>query len=1197
MSHPTASLPGCPPAADLSRFALKQLDLPSAGRVQSHLLVCASCRRAVEESQAQLRGQLAALSTTPPARPQVDEATVSLAGSTNVRGPARSNSAAQTSAACERYRLGEEIARGGMGVVHRATDLLFKREVAIKLLHPKYRDNPQALAAFRYEAEITARLQHPGIPPMHDLGMLPDGRPFLAMKLIQGQTLHELLKTRDSLSDDLPRWLQIFEQVAQAVGYAHSQGIIHRDLKPLNVMVGEFGEVQVMDWGLAKLIGAAEQPEIERSGDQPQADDERPFATLPGDVKGTLQYMPPEQARGEVSELDARSDVFSLGAVLCQILTGSAPYASQPTSDLLRVAYSGQVADAIGRIRGSGADPEIVELAIRCLSPEKALRPESGTRVAQAIATHRASVELRLRQSETERAVGEQRRVEEARRRKLVWYGLAAVLVLISLASTTIAVIYARSNVIIADRELKAKNAALLAAEREKTAKIESATSTAVSGFLEQDLLLLAGAEEQAAAGVQVSPDLTVRELVLRTANRIEGKFQNQPVVEARIRRTLGVALSRLGDSAQAIEQFERATGLLSEHAGAAHSDTLDVMNNLAIAYGESGKPAQAIELHEKVLQLRRSQVDADPQDRIASLLNLATLYRAEGKRQEALALNEEALRICEKSLGERHPDSISALAGLAEALHEAGQMEKFLELSEKVWLRRLDVLGPNHPDTLKSQTNLAAAYGDSGDSGQALLLLERSYVGLSRILGANHPTTIAALDKWAGALRQSGQLERSLALHEQALKLAEQELGADHHDTLMYLNNVAVGLVKAGQPQRAVELHERIFKVRTAKLRAHHPDTLLTAHNLALATYQAGDAPRAITMLESVAERREEELGRDHADTLESLLQLAHCYEAAGNVDKSLPLYERLVQSHTAKFGAGDLKTLDAKDKLALDYFRTGQSGRAVPMLEEIVKVRTELQGREHLDTVGSFSNLANLYLAMGQLEKAIPLAEEAVQQFAEQLGPDHPHAAGTRRSLVNAYRRLDQLDKAIALYETTYEQLKTRLGADHPQTLAALNELGDVLGAAGQVERATTVLTDSLQRHQQKLGDDHPATLKTLYHLGVAYKDVGAFEKALDLFERALKGLTEQLGPLEFGTLDALTALCETEIELKQFESAETHAQEQWNRAQKLTGRSKRVVSESTAELFVQLYDAWAKPQEAAEWRDKLRQLGSAN
>src|SRR5262249_53454213 len=146
------------------------------------------------------------------------------------------------------------IGRGGMGVVYRAHDPDLGRELAVKGLQERYRDHPEAVGRLLGEAPVTARLQHPNIPPAHEQGRPPDGRPFFAMKLVPGDTLDSLLSGGPSRGQELPRWLQVFAQVCQAVAYAHSRGVIHRDLKPRNIMVGVFGEVQVMDWGLAKVL-------------------------------------------------------------------------------------------------------------------------------------------------------------------------------------------------------------------------------------------------------------------------------------------------------------------------------------------------------------------------------------------------------------------------------------------------------------------------------------------------------------------------------------------------------------------------------------------------------------------------------------------------------------------------------------------------------------------------------------------------------------------------------------------------------------------------------------------------------------------------------------------------------------------------------------------------------------------------------
>ncbi|MFO0797927.1 MAG: tetratricopeptide repeat protein [Gemmataceae bacterium] len=315
------------------------------------------------------------------------------------------------------YVVIHEIARGGMGRVVAARDPKLNREVAIKFLLPT--SDPTAADRFAREAEITARLPHPGVPPVHALGHTPAGQPFLVMKLVRGRTLAALLGDRPDPRHALGRFVGVFEQLCQAVGYAHSQGIIHRDLKPANVMVGAFGEVQVMDWGLAAdgaecgVRRAEPRPETRPACPGSAPTSTHSALTLAGTVLGTPGYMAPEQARGEA--IDARADVFALGGVLALILTGRQPVPDDWTAR--SAAEDGIAAAAALRadLPHAGADPELARLAYACLSPHPGDRPADGKAVAEAVAAYRARAEERARRAESDRAAAEARVTAEAR--------------------------------------------------------------------------------------------------------------------------------------------------------------------------------------------------------------------------------------------------------------------------------------------------------------------------------------------------------------------------------------------------------------------------------------------------------------------------------------------------------------------------------------------------------------------------------------------------------------------------------------------------------------------------------------------------------------------------------------------------------------------------------------------------------------
>jgi tetratricopeptide (TPR) repeat protein len=332
------------------------------------------------------------------------------------------------------YRLIAKIGQGGMGVVYRARDLRLDRDVAVKLLNDRLVGSDAAARRFDEEARITGQLQHPGIPAVHQLGGLPDGRPFLAMKLIKGSTLADLLADP---ATDHASLVAKFEQVCQAVGYAHAKGVIHRDLKPGNIMVGAFGEVQVMDWGLAKYRADARpdsaaalaattfhDPRAEGDGSE----------TQPGSVLGTPAFMPPEQAIGAVDQIDERSDVFGLGAILCAILTGQPPYVGATTEATRQLAARAKLDDAFTRLTACGAEPGLVELCKRCLSLEKADRPANAGEVATAVEGLRRAADERARRAEMDRAAAAARAVSERRRRNALLALAGTLLALVAAA-------------------------------------------------------------------------------------------------------------------------------------------------------------------------------------------------------------------------------------------------------------------------------------------------------------------------------------------------------------------------------------------------------------------------------------------------------------------------------------------------------------------------------------------------------------------------------------------------------------------------------------------------------------------------------------------------------------------------------------------------------------------------------------------
>ncbi|MHC4933400.1 MAG: serine/threonine-protein kinase, partial [Planctomycetota bacterium] len=310
------------------------------------------------------------------------------------------------------YQILGFIAKGGVGEIYKARDKNLGREVALKVLRADRTETKHIAERLVEEAQVGSQLAHPGVVPVYGLGLQKDGRPHFAMKLIKGATLATLLQDRSAPGENRPELLSHFEQLCHTMAYCHARGVIHRDLKPANIMVGAFGEVLVVDWGFGKVLGLDARGRKKRPA-EPTRNPVSVIATLrtteegshslAGSIMGTPAYMPPEQALGQVDELDERTDVFALGAVLCEILTGQPPYVGEP-ADVLVLAAQGRLDDAFARLDDCDADSALVELTKESLASVRAERPRHAGVVVERLLAHFAALDERARRAKVEAA-------------------------------------------------------------------------------------------------------------------------------------------------------------------------------------------------------------------------------------------------------------------------------------------------------------------------------------------------------------------------------------------------------------------------------------------------------------------------------------------------------------------------------------------------------------------------------------------------------------------------------------------------------------------------------------------------------------------------------------------------------------------------------------------------------------------------
>ena len=333
----------------------------------------------------------------------VDQSLASLEISDDVlaRAAALRAKATGASRAPAQFELGEEIARGGVGLIQLVRDRDLMRTLVMKTLIRGHDVSDYVLQKFVEEAQVTAQLEHPNIVPVHDFGYFSGGEVFFTMKLVGGRTLKDVLrrirKGDEETRAEFPRikLLQVFQQICMAIGFAHSRGVVHRDIKPSNVMVGEFGEVLVLDWGVAKVLGREEHVEGDReeqiqvATQRSQSDD----ATMVGVVTGTPAYMSPEQAAGKVNEVDGRSDVYALGALLYQILTYRAPFRGKNFRQTLAAVMTQRPMPPTQRTPENEIPPRLEEICLRCLEKRPVDRMQSTKEIIDAIDVYLAGVE------------------------------------------------------------------------------------------------------------------------------------------------------------------------------------------------------------------------------------------------------------------------------------------------------------------------------------------------------------------------------------------------------------------------------------------------------------------------------------------------------------------------------------------------------------------------------------------------------------------------------------------------------------------------------------------------------------------------------------------------------------------------------------------------------------------------------------
>jgi hypothetical protein len=720
------------------------------------------------------------------------------------------------------YELFDVLGRGGMGVVYRARHLALDRIVALKMILAGAHADPAELLRFRREAEAAARLQHPGIVQVFEIGE-HQGLPFIALEYCAGGSLGRKLGGVPLPPVEAAR---LTETLAQALEAAHQKQIVHRDLKPLNVLLTESGAAKISDFGLARKLDAAS------------------AGTQPGAVLGTPSYMPPEQARGE--PVGPAADVYALGAILYELLTGRPPFLGHDAYVVLaQVLHE----DPIPVRRHQPAVPRDLEtICLRCLHKDTARRYASAAALAEDLRRFQAGEPIAAR------PVGAVERLWKWAKRRPGVASLSAALLaaLVALiAALTTGIILTTDAQLAAEQALNEKADALQVAvanedRARKAADAERVANAAASKRLAQikkaNLILTSVFRDldtrlEAKGAPPLLEQLGKR--LDQAAQLLEDDAVGDHLEVARLQMDLGHAQLHLGYPEQAIVLFTKAHGTLKAELGPDHAETLNCLNSLAGAYERAGQWARAIPVYEQTLARQQATLAADDFRTLGTMNNLAAAYQAAGRVDKALPLLEEVLR---KKLAFFGPDDARTLVSmnnLAVAYHAGGQWVKALSLFQETLAGRQAVLGRDHPETLQTMNNLAASHHALGQLDKALPLFKETLERRTAIFGTEHPDTLQSMHNLAGAYRATRQLNKAQELYEKVVEKRQAKLGPKHPDTLQSMHSLAGVYQDTKQLDKAVPLMEQTLAAQKARLDPDHPDLLTTVDDLALAYFQ----------------------------------------------------------------------------------------------------------------------------------------------------------------------------------------------------------------------------------------------------------------------------------------------------------------------------------------------------------------------